>query len=147
MPNRLIVTEGQRAECGFVSTVLDHYAAIASTLGCSCGTRYSNYQHCQSTATILPQFDPMKERSVFTVRAGICCPRSIIVTRHLRRMLAALPVPQVNKPEKGSSSAPVVNAKVQKSNVGAGSVFLGTSRVDVISALFNADWTIRFPPQ
>ncbi|KIK03096.1 hypothetical protein K443DRAFT_5676 [Laccaria amethystina LaAM-08-1] len=57
----------------------------------------------------------------------------------------ALPAAQLPKPE-GSSSVPVVNTTVQKSNIVAVSVCPGISRVDTISALFNADWTIHFTP-
>jgi hypothetical protein len=42
-----LVRTKKGAECGFVSDVLDHHAAIASTPGCPCGTRHSNYQHRQ----------------------------------------------------------------------------------------------------
>ncbi|KIJ92013.1 hypothetical protein K443DRAFT_685512 [Laccaria amethystina LaAM-08-1] len=98
-----------------------------------------------AAATLLPRFDPPKGRSVF-LREGIRSLRSIIVTRHLQRILDALPAAQLPKPEEGSSSIPVVNTKVQKSNIVAVSVCPGISRVDTISALFNADWTIRSTP-
>ncbi|EDR07697.1 uncharacterized protein LACBIDRAFT_298117 [Laccaria bicolor S238N-H82] len=98
-----------------------------------------------AAATLLPLFDPPKERSVF-LREGIRSLRSIIVTRHLQRILDALPAAQIPKPEEGSSSVPVVNTKAQKSNIVAVSVCPGISRVDTVSALFNADWMIRSTP-
>ncbi|EDQ98775.1 uncharacterized protein LACBIDRAFT_296746 [Laccaria bicolor S238N-H82] len=74
-----------------------------------------------AAATLLPRFDPPKERSVF-LREGIRSLRNIIVTRHLQRILDALHAAQIPKPEEG------------------------ISRVDTISALFTADWTIRSAP-
>ena len=93
-------------------------------------------------ATLLPRFDPPQKRSIFP-REGIRSLRSIIVTRHLQRILDALPAAQLPKPEEGSSSVFVVNTKVQ---IVAVSVCPGISRVDTISTLFNADWTIHSTP-
>ncbi|KAG6826283.1 hypothetical protein H0H92_000453 [Tricholoma furcatifolium] len=67
--------------------------------------------------------------------------RSVILTQHLQRVLDALPAAQVPKTDEGTSSVPVINPKVQKSNIVAVSVSPGISRVDTIAPLLNADWT------
>ncbi|KAJ7165674.1 hypothetical protein C8R43DRAFT_216524 [Mycena crocata] len=64
--------------------------------------------------------------------------RSIVLTRHLQRILDALPSAQVPKTDDGA--VPVVNSKVQKSNIVAVSVSPGISRVETVAPLFNADW-------
>ena len=66
-----------------------------------------------ATRILLPLFNPPKERSVF-LREGIRFLRSIIVTRHLQRILDALPAAQLPKLAEGSSAVPVVNTKAQK---------------------------------
>ncbi|KAG6889536.1 hypothetical protein C0992_004795 [Termitomyces sp. T32_za158] len=67
--------------------------------------------------------------------------RTVILTRHLQRVLDALPAAQVPKTDKGSSVVPVINPKTQRSNIIAVSVSPGISRADTIAPLLNADWT------
>jgi len=67
--------------------------------------------------------------------------RTIILTRHLQRIFDALPNPQVPKTQEGSSSVPVVSARVQQSNIVAVCVSPGLSRVDTMSRMLNADWS------
>jgi len=84
----------------------------------------------------------LKSDSLF-VREGHRSLRTIILTRHLQRVLDALPhASQVPKPEESSSSVPVVSAKLQKSNIVSVCVSPGLSRADTISSLLNADWNI-----
>jgi hypothetical protein len=83
-----------------------------------------------------------KSSSLF-LREGHRALRTIILTRHLQRVLDALPhASQVPKPEERSSAVPVVSSKLQKSNIVAISVSPGLSRVDTISSLLNADWNV-----
>lgn len=81
-----------------------------------------------------------KPKSLF-LHEGIRALRTIIFTRHLQRILDALPNAQVPKTEDASSTIPVVSSKAQKSNIVAISVSPGISRVDTIGPLLNADWT------
>ncbi|KAG6901751.1 hypothetical protein C0995_008316 [Termitomyces sp. Mi166 len=67
--------------------------------------------------------------------------RTTILTRHLQRILDALPAAQVPKTDEGSSVVPVVNSKTQRSNIVVVSVSPGISRADTIAPLLNADWT------
>jgi hypothetical protein len=67
--------------------------------------------------------------------------RTSILTRHLQRILDALPSAQVPKTDDNTSTVPVVSAKAQKSNIVAVSVSPGISRVDTVALLLDADWT------
>lgn len=66
--------------------------------------------------------------------------RTIVFTRHLQRVLDALPAAQVPKTDQGSKTVPVVSSKAQRSNIVAISASPGISRVDTISNLLNADF-------
>ncbi|KAG6857813.1 hypothetical protein C0991_004662, partial [Blastosporella zonata] len=81
-----------------------------------------------------------KSQSIF-LHEGAHSLRTTIFTRHLQRILDALPTAQVLKTDEGSSAISVVNPKSQKSNIIAVSVSPGISRLDTIGPLLNADWT------
>jgi len=90
-------------------------------------------------STTFSEATSKKGKSIF-LREGQRSLRSIVFTRHLQRVLDALPTAaQVPKTEEGSRAVPVVNPKVQKSNIVAVSVSPGIGRVDTISSLLNAD--------
>jgi len=91
-----------------------------------------------STSFPSPKVASKKGKSIF-IREGLRSLRSIVFMRHLQRVLDALPTAQVPKTEEGSRAIPVVNPKVQKSNIVAVSVSPGIGRVDTISSLLNAD--------
>ena len=98
---------------------------------------------CAAAATPLSRFDPQKE-GVF-LGEGIRSLRSIIVIRHLQHILYTLPAVQLSKPKEGPSALVVKKTSV------AASARPGMGRVDTISALFSAAWTICsiisvFPP-
>jgi hypothetical protein len=80
-------------------------------------------------------------QSIFLAE-GLRSLRTIIFTRHLQRIFDALPKPQIPKTEESSSSVPVVSARVQRSNIIAVSVSPGLSRVDTVSRMLNADWSL-----
>ncbi|KAF8222065.1 hypothetical protein L208DRAFT_1413928 [Tricholoma matsutake] len=83
---------------------------------------------------------PSKSKSVF-LQEGIRSLRTSIFTRHLQRILDALPSAQVPKMDEGSSTIPVVSLKTQRSNIVAIAVSPGISRVDTVAPFLNADWT------
>ena len=95
-----------------------------------------------STSSVTPPTDfKLKPKSIF-VQEGIRSLRTIIFTRHLQRILDALPsAAQVPKTQEGSRAVPVVNSKLQKSNIVAISVSPGIGRVDTVSRFLSADWT------
>lgn len=82
---------------------------------------------------------PPRSNSVF-LQEGIRSLRTSIFTRHLQRILDALPTAQVPKTDDASSAIPVVSSKVQKSNIVAVSVSPGISRLDTMAPLLSADW-------
>ncbi|KAF9265450.1 hypothetical protein L218DRAFT_898154 [Marasmius fiardii PR-910] len=77
---------------------------------------------------------PTKRSSLFFLE-GSRSLQAIIVTRHLQRILDALPAAQVPKTAAASSAVPVVNPKNQKSNIVAISVSPGVSRSDTIGSM------------
>ncbi|KAG5636038.1 hypothetical protein H0H81_009311 [Sphagnurus paluster] len=80
-----------------------------------------------------------KQNAIF-LEEGIRSLRTSIFTRHLQRILDALPSAQVPKTDE-SNTIPMVSARSQKSNIVAVSVSPGISRTDTIAPLLNADWT------
>ena len=81
-----------------------------------------------------------KPKPIF-LQEGIRSLRTIILTRHLQRILDALPsAAQIPKTQEGSRTVPVVNSKLQKSNIVAVSVSPGIGRVDTVSRILNVDW-------
>ncbi|KAK0458734.1 uncharacterized protein EV420DRAFT_1540217 [Desarmillaria tabescens] len=86
---------------------------------------------------------PNPSKSIFLAE-GTRALKTCILTRHIQRILDALPSAQVPKTDTSSSSIPVIDAKTQKSNIVAVSVSPGISRVDTIAPLLHADWTGRF---
>ena len=91
-----------------------------------------------------PSFEPpeaeRKSKSIF-LSEGRRSLRSIVFTRHLQRVLDALPTAApLPKTEEGSKAIPVVSSKLQKSNIVAVSASPGIGRVDTVSYLLNADF-------
>jgi len=62
----------------------------------------------------------------------------IIFTRHLQRILDALPSGQVPKTDEGTSAVPVVSQKSQNSNIVAITACPGINRSDTIAPYLNA---------
>lgn len=81
------------------------------------------------------------ENSIFPAE-GTRSLRSIIFSRHLQRILDALPHAQAPKTDEGSTAVPVVSSKAQKSNIVSVSVSPGISRADTVAPLLNADWAV-----
>jgi hypothetical protein len=68
--------------------------------------------------------------------------RLIVLTRHLQRVLDALPSAQVPSTSDASSIVPVVSPKAQRSNIVAVSVSPGISRSDTVAPLLQADGSV-----
>ncbi|KAF8910105.1 hypothetical protein CPB84DRAFT_1764622 [Gymnopilus junonius] len=91
-----------------------------------------------------PSFDApestSKSKSIF-LSEGRRSLRSIVFTRHLQRVLDALPTTApIPETEEGSKAIPIVSSKLQKSNIVAVSASPGIGRVDTASSLLNADF-------
>ncbi|KAK7054803.1 hypothetical protein VNI00_003266 [Paramarasmius palmivorus] len=78
---------------------------------------------------------PPKASSSLFYQEGLRSLRIIILTRHLQRILDALPSAQMPKAQAGSTSVPVVSAKSQKSNIVAVTVSPGISRSDTLGRM------------
>jgi hypothetical protein len=121
----LLVAPPER-DIRIINVVNPFYAAAS-------GLPFSPVFSPSSSATV------SRKASVF-LQEGTRSLRTIVFTRHLQRVLDALPsAAQVPKTEEGSRAVPVVNAKLQKSNIVAVSVSPGIGRVDTVSSLLNAD--------
>ncbi|KAG5644298.1 hypothetical protein DXG03_008716 [Asterophora parasitica] len=86
-----------------------------------------------------PSLSSPPSTSIF-LQEGLRSLRTSIFTRHLQRILDALPTAQVPKTDEGST-IPIVSPKTQKSNIVSVCVSPGISRADTIAPLLNADWT------
>jgi len=92
--------------------------------------------------TFSPSFDPLPSTSSTFLHEGRRAIRMAVFTRHLQRVLDALPSGgQVPKTD-NASTVPVVSEKSQKSNIVAISVCPGISRSDTIAPLLNADVSV-----
>ncbi|KAF9531909.1 hypothetical protein CPB83DRAFT_848013 [Crepidotus variabilis] len=84
---------------------------------------------------------PAAQANSLFLREGQRSLRTIVLTRHIQRVLDALPTSsQIPKTEEGSSAVPIVSSKHQKSNITSVSVSPGIGRVDTISSFLSADW-------
>ncbi|KAJ6531410.1 hypothetical protein DFH09DRAFT_139775 [Mycena vulgaris] len=88
-----------------------------------------------AAAALPPPFVPPPAASLF-LREGTRALRTTVLTRHLQRVLDALPAPPVPK----SDGAAVVPPAAQKSNIVAVTVSSGISRAESVASLLNADW-------
>ncbi|EGN92784.1 hypothetical protein SERLA73DRAFT_190644 [Serpula lacrymans var. lacrymans S7.3] len=94
-------------------------------------------------AAAAPSYSPVKpvaKSSSLFLHEGRRSLQMAIFTRHLQRILDALPSgAQVPKTEENTSTVHVVSERVQKSNIVAVSVCPGISRSDTIAPLLSAD--------
>ncbi|KDQ56346.1 hypothetical protein JAAARDRAFT_132798 [Jaapia argillacea MUCL 33604] len=93
-------------------------------------------------AAAVPSFSPneaalLPKASSTFVREGHRSLRMAVLTRHLQRVLDALPSAQV--PKTDETAAHVVSDKLQRSNIVAITVSPGFSRSDTVSPLLGAD--------
>jgi hypothetical protein len=110
-------------------------------------------------AAAIPTFSPSdsfdalfsSSKSSFLLPEGTRALRTAIFTRHLQRILDALPsagqVPKTDTasaPSSGGVGAiPVISPKTQKSNIVAISVCPGISRSDTVAPMLGADGSVR----
>lgn len=85
-----------------------------------------------------PSLSNPKKQALFLTE-GTRSLRQIIFTRHLQRILDALPSAPAPKAEDGSSTVPVVPPQAQKSNIVAVSVSPGIGRVDTVGPMLGED--------
>lgn len=127
----LLVAPAER-DIRIINVVNRFYAAAATTAFSIPFSRFSS----ESTTTSSSQ-------SIF-LSEGTRALKTCILTRHIQRVLDALPAAQIPKTEVNSSTIPVANSSAQKSNIVTIAVSPGISRVDTIAPLLNADWTSPF---
>lgn len=90
-----------------------------------------------------PTLDPLPSSSPTFLQEGRRALRMAVFTRHLQRILDALPSGgQVPKTDENTGSIPVVSEKAQKSNIVAISVCPGISRSDTAAPFLNADLSL-----
>jgi hypothetical protein len=100
--------------------------------------------YAAAVPTFSPSFDPLPATTSRFIQEGRRALRMAVFTRHLQRVLDALPSGgQVPKTDDNASTVPVVSDKSQKSNIVAISVCPGISRSDTIAPLLNADLSTR----
>ncbi|KAF5354995.1 hypothetical protein D9756_005594 [Leucocoprinus leucothites] len=124
-----------------VNVVNPFYAAAAASVRASktfdpTFSRFLTPSTSTTSSSSLPA-----TKSIF-LKEGLRSLRTIIFARHLQRIFDALPNPQIPKTDKGSSSVPIISARVQRSNIVAVSVSPGLGRVDTVSRMLNADWSL-----
>ncbi|TFK68484.1 hypothetical protein BDN72DRAFT_841780 [Pluteus cervinus] len=127
-----------------IITVVNRFyaAAIAAHIRRAFSPSFTLYTATPpSTSLQSTKAKPQKKHSVF-LSEGVRSLRTIILTRHLQRILDSLPHAQVPKTDERTSTVPVVSAKAQRSNIVSVSVSPGISRTDTIAPLLNGDWTL-----
>ncbi|TEB37960.1 hypothetical protein FA13DRAFT_1751820 [Coprinellus micaceus] len=98
-----------------------------------------------ASTSSLPSAASPSKASVF-LSEGIRSLRTIIFTRHLQRILDALPAPQAPQTEGTASEIPIPARHLQRSNIVAVSVSPGIGRVDTVGRLVEGDWEASAPP-
>ncbi|KAF9567802.1 hypothetical protein CPC08DRAFT_746670 [Agrocybe pediades] len=127
----LLVAPAER-DIRIINVVNPFYAAAA---GLPFSTSFTTTKGEEDDKPVLP-----RSKSIF-FQEGKRSLRTIIFTRHLQRVLDALPHgAQAPKAEEGVSAIPVVSSKLQKSNIVAISASPGIDRADTVSSIFNADF-------
>ena len=129
----LLVAPPER-DIRIINVVNPFYAAAAASLRTS-NVFDPSFTHFTTSSS------SSSSKSLF-LDEGFRSLRTVILTRHLQRILDALPNPQVPKTQEGTSSVPVVSARVQRSNIVAVCLSPGLSRVDTLSRMLNADWNL-----
>lgn len=95
--------------------------------------------YAAAVPTFSPSFDMLPSNSSRFLLEGRRALQMAVFTRHLQRVLDALPSGgQVPKTDDNASTVPVVSEKSQKSNIVAISVCPGISRSDTIAPMLNA---------
>ncbi|KAI0302324.1 hypothetical protein B0F90DRAFT_1836626 [Multifurca ochricompacta] len=93
-----------------------------------------------AAARVFSASRPSSSSSSLFLTEGWRALRTMVLMRHLQRVLDALPSgSQVPRTDVNSQSIPVVSDKVQRSNIVAATVSPGISRTDVIAPLLAAD--------
>ncbi|KDR85700.1 hypothetical protein GALMADRAFT_234723 [Galerina marginata CBS 339.88] len=128
----LLVAPAER-DIRIINVVNPLYAAAA-------GLPFSPSFTPPSSSSPSPSSTKPKPESIF-LSEGRRSLHTIILTRHLQRVLDALPTAaQLPKTEEGTTAVPVVSSKIQKSNIVAVSASPGIGRVDTVASLLNADY-------
>jgi NAD(P)-dependent dehydrogenase (short-subunit alcohol dehydrogenase family) len=100
--------------------------------------------YAAAVPTFSPSFDALPSWSSRFLLEGRRALRMAVFTRHLQRVLDALPSGgQVPKTDDNANTIPVISEKSQKSNIVAISVCPGISRSDIIAPLLNADLSVN----
>ncbi|TFK45165.1 hypothetical protein BDQ12DRAFT_708903 [Crucibulum laeve] len=120
-----------------VNVVNPFYAAAASSVSV-----FSPAMSVFSPSTLTPKPQSKSKSKPLLLAEGTRSLRTLILSRHLQRILDSLPAAQVPPTVDGTSAVPVVSSKAQKSNIVAVSVSPGISRVDTVAQVLNADWTL-----
>jgi NAD(P)-dependent dehydrogenase (short-subunit alcohol dehydrogenase family) len=89
-----------------------------------------------------PAFSMSRPKLSTFLQEGRRSLRLVVLTRHLQRVLDALPSAQVHSTSDATSIVPVVSQKTQRSNIVAISVSPGISRSDTAAPLLQADGPI-----
>jgi len=95
-----------------------------------------NPYYAAALRSFSPVLDPSHNKPSMILQEGRRSLQTIILTRHLQRILDSMPQGHIPKAEE--NVIPVVNTKLQRSNIVAVSVSPGISRVDTMAPLMAA---------
>ncbi|THV02818.1 hypothetical protein K435DRAFT_652408 [Dendrothele bispora CBS 962.96] len=130
-----LLTAPVERDIRIVNVVNRFYPAAAAAPSFNPG--FESFSDSESSESSLPVSSTGK--GIF-LSEGTRALKTVLFIRHLQRILDALPSAQVPKTSSASSAVPVV--KTQKSNIVAVSVSPGISRVDTVSGMLGADWSL-----
>ena len=96
--------------------------------------------YAAASPSFSPTSEPSDSKKPIFLQEGRRSLRTIILTRHLQRILDSMPQGS-HVPKAEENSVPIVNTKLQRSNIVSISVSPGISRADTIAPLLAADWS------
>ncbi|KAF5367028.1 hypothetical protein D9758_004014 [Tetrapyrgos nigripes] len=133
-----LLTAPVERDIRIINVVNRFYAAAAGPVF---DPNFESFSLPESSESSSSKTKSSPNHSIF-LSEGLRSLRTILLTRHLQRILDALPSAQVPKATTSASAVPVVSAKSQKSNIVAVTVSPGISRVDTVSRMLGADWAV-----
>ncbi|KAJ7763174.1 hypothetical protein DFH07DRAFT_917270 [Mycena maculata] len=135
-----LLTAPVERDIRIVNVVNRFYPAAAAAPSMSLSAPFALASASTASLKSTSTFPTPKSTSTFLLE-GARALRTILLTRHLQRILDSLPAAQIPKTSAdGHAPVPVVSPKAQKSNIVAVSVSPGISRVETVAPLLNADW-------
>ena len=128
----------KREKVGVAGYIYDHHTTSPCFTRRAGRTRHSHHQRrqpflCSRSPFVLSLHYHASRKAVDFLQDGLRSLRMVVLTRHLQRVLDALPHAPAPPTNEGTSAVPVVNTIFRRSNIVAMAVSPGISRLDTLA--------------